>query len=362
MAIPENLRNTEKRYEFVLLFDIRDGNPNGDPDAGNMPRIDPETMHGIVTDVALKRKIRDYVDIVKGKPIFIQSKAALNSLIREAFEKVGVQPPSIELDDPDLIDWFSKNPIEGFDIEDGSLVYGGESTKSNDILAELTEGLGDTDEQDLMSKLKDIANKLAAVAKNRKISPGKRDEAREWMCKEYYDIRMFGAVLQTGLNAGQVRGPVQLTFARSIDPVFSVDCAITRKARTTTERMRTGSTEMGRKPVVPYGLYRAHGYYNPYLAAQTGVQPEDLEILWEALTNLFQVDRSAARTETAVQGLYVFTHDSKLGNHPAHKLFQQVKVRVREGVETPRSFDDYEVIVPDDSELPAGVTLARLVG
>jgi len=258
-----------KRHEFVLLFDAKNSNPNGDPDAGNMPRVDPETMHGLVTDVALKRKVRDYLQLTRGIPVFIQSKVALNRLIEEAGEAVGIKE--------------SKTPNE---------------------------------------------------------------DVRQELCRRYYDIRMFGAVLSTGkLNAGQVRGPVQLTFARSIDPVLPLDIAITRQARTNEERMETGTTEMGRKPLIPYGLYRAHGYFNPYLAEQTGVKAEDLEVLWEALQNLFEFDRSAARGEMNVRGLWVFSHENPKGNAHAHELFELVTVRKCDGVTVPRSYDDYEVHV-----------------
>lgn len=277
-----------KRHEFVLLFDARDSNPNGDPDAGNMPRVDPETMHGVVTDVALKRKVRDYVQLTRKAPgfdIFIQSKTALNTLIEEAGKAVGAPKES--------------------------------KTENEQVRAE--------------------------------------------MCRRYYDIRMFGAVLSTGkLNAGQVRGPVQMTFARSLDPVLPLDIAITRQARTTEERMETGSTEMGRKPVIPYGLYRAHGYFNPFLAQDTGVTSEDLEALWDALQHLFEFDRSAARGEMHVRGLVVFTHDNAKGNAPAHKLFDLVQVRRRDGVTTPRQYSDYEVTIKR-GDLPQGVTLSVLV-
>ncbi|MCD5408260.1 type I-C CRISPR-associated protein Cas7/Csd2 [Candidatus Bipolaricaulota bacterium] len=284
-----------KRHDFVLLFDVVNGNPNGDPDAGNLPRVDPETMHGLVTDVCLKRKVRDYLQLVYNAPIFIQSRSALNTLKKEAAEEL--DPPLTEEERS------GKRPIPR-----------------------------------LRSKL----------------------------CEKYYDIRMFGAVLATGeredrLNAGQVRGPVQLTFARSIDPIVPLDLSITRKARTTEERMETGETEMGRKPIVPYGLYRAHGFYNPFLAEDTGVSEEDLELFWEALTRMFEFDRSAARGEMTVRGLWIFTHENAKGNAPAHKLFALIKVRKGEGVESPRSFDDYEVLEPTEEQLPSGITLARLV-
>ncbi|MGY4706962.1 type I-C CRISPR-associated protein Cas7/Csd2 [Candidatus Bipolaricaulota sp. J31] len=284
-----------KRHEFVLLFDVVNGNPNGDPDAGNLPRVDPETMHGLVTDVCLKRKVRDYLQLVYNVPIFIQSRSALNTLKKEAAEEL--DPPLTEEERS------GKRPIPR-----------------------------------LRSKL----------------------------CEKYYDIRMFGAVLATGeredrLNAGQVRGPMQLTFARSIDPIVPLDLSITRKARTTEERMETGETEMGRKPIVPYGLYRAHGFYNPFLAENTGVSEEDLELFWEALTRMFEFDRSAARGEMTVRGLWIFTHENKKGDAPAHKLFSLIKVEKKDGIESPRSFDDYKVIEPAEEQLPSGITLTRLV-
>lgn len=354
-----------KRHDFVLLFDVTYGNPNGDPDAGNLPRVDPETMCGLVTDVALKRKVRDYAAICRNQTIFIQSAVALNTRILQAFRAVGVQPPQIPLDDEDLVDWFEQNEVENFSVEDGVLVYGGESAKENDIRNALLEILGDgNDDQNMRKKLQSIAKRVAGAAKNQRITAGKRDEAREQLCRDYYDIRMFGAVLQTGLNAGQVRGPAQLTFARSIDPIFPLDHTITRQARTTTARMRTGTTEMGRKPEVPYGLYRSHGFFNPYLADQTKVSDDDLAIFWDALSNLFEFDRSASRGEMGVCGLYVFTHDSKLGNAPARRLFDLIRVepvQVAESDAPPRRFADYTVVV-DEANLPEGITLKRLVG
>ena len=288
-----------KRHEFVLLFDVTNGNPNGDPDAGNLPRVDPETMHGLVTDVALKRKVRDYLQLTQNVSIFIQSKTALNTLKQQVADKV--EPP------------LSKEEREGK-------------------------------------------------------KPIPRLQSR--LCSEYFDIRMFGAVLATGeegarLNAGQVRGPAQFTFARSINPVLPLDLAITRQARTTEERMETGTTEMGRKTLIPYGLYRTHGYFNPFLAKNTGVSADDLAALWSALANLFDFDRSAARPEMAVQGLWVFSHDNEKGNAPAHKLFELIKTPAVDG--SPRSFEDYRGTVkfPEDGPLDKegfpGVTLKRLV-
>lgn len=284
-----------KRHEFVLLFDVTNGNPNGDPDAANSPRVDPETGHGLVTDVALKRKIRDYLALTRDVPIFIQSGVALNRLKVQAADRLNEPLTSEERG--------GKRPIR---------------------------------------------------------------RLQDRLCADYYDIRMFGAVLATGdkedrLNAGQVRGPMQLTFARSIDPVRPLDISITRQARTTDARMETGPTEMGRKTFVPYGLYRAHGYFNPFLAERTGVTNADLEALGAALANLFEFDRSASRGDMAVRNLFVFSHESKLGNAHASSLFDLVSVWRREGVAVPRAFADYEVAVRED-ELPAGVTLTRLVG
>ncbi len=293
-----------KRHEFVLLFDATNSNPNGDPDAGNLPRVDPQTMHGLVTDVCLKRKVRDRVQIVRGRNgaangrgfgIFIQSETALNTLKKQAADSL--EPP------------LSKEEREG----------------------------------------------------KRPIS-----RLRDRLCADYFDIRMFGAVLATGdkgerLNAGQVRGPIQFGFAQSIDPIHVMDCSITRKARTTEERMETGETERGRKAIVPYGLYRTHGYVNPFLAEDTGVDEEDLNVFWEELVRLFWDDQSAARSGMVVRGLYVFTHESKLGNAPAHQLFEHIRVERKPGVEAPRSFTHYTVSV-DDADLPQGVTLTRLVG
>lgn len=295
-TITQTVTDPSKRQEFVLLFDVKNGNPNGDPDAANAPRVDPETGHGLVTDVALKRKVRDYLALTRDDlPMFIQSIVALNTLKSRAADDV--QPPLTKEERE------GKRPIPR-----------------------------------LQTKL----------------------------CADYYDIRMFGAVLATGeagdrLNAGQVRGPVQLTFARSVDPILPLDAAITRQARTTEERMETGTTEFGRKPFVPYGLYRAHGYVNPFLADRTGVASSDLEALWEALANLFAFDQSAGRSEMTVRGLHVFTHDNKLGRAPAHALLDRIKPRRKPEVVSPRDFTDYEITVRDD-DLPSGVTLTPLVG
>jgi CRISPR-associated protein Csd2 len=362
-----------KRHDFVFLFDVRDGNPNGDPDAGNLPRIDPETMHGLVTDVCLKRKIRDYVATVHGMPIFIQSRVALNSLILDAFRKVGFEPVAVPLteeerDDEELLGWLRTKGEAGLVVEGGQLLYsGGEALDVRQVRQLLLGDLAE-ENQRLVNMLNSLARRLAEVIRHsRRAGVGRevRDAARDELCRTYYDIRMFGAVLSVGLNAGQVRGPVQLTFARSLDPIVPLDLTITRQARTTGERLLTGSTEMGRKPIVPYGLYRAHGFFNPLLAASTGVSRQDLDLLWEALERMFDHDRSAARGEMSVRGLWVFTHDDARGSAPAHRLFDMIQVRLRDGVKAPRSFRDYEVTAPPEGPLEAygypGVTLKCLV-
>lgn len=294
-----------KRYDFVLLFDVQDGNPNGDPDAGNLPRIDAETGHGLVTDVALKRKVRNYVGLVHGSQpphdIYIKEKGVLERTHRAAYEAIGAT-------------------------------------------AEL-EG-----EKDDKKKTK------------RKGSEDSVRKARDWVCRNFYDVRTFGAVMSTGVNAGQVRGPVQLTFARSIDPIVASEHAITRMAVATeaeAEKQDGDNRTMGRKHTVPYGLYRAHGFVSAFLAKQTGFEQTDLELLWQALENMFEHDRSAARGQMSTRGLYVFEHASELGNAHAHALFDRVTVKANDGV--PRHFGDYAVTV-NDADLPAGVNLIRRAG
>ena len=291
----------ENRYDFVLLFDVKDGNPNGDPDAGNLPRVDAETGRGLVTDVSLKRKVRNYVGMVKAEQppfeIYVKEKAILNKQHERAYEAIGA----------------------------------GESLKKED--------------------------------KKRK-GGDKVGEARAWMCKNFYDVRTFGAVMSTGVNCGQVRGPVQLTFARSVDPVVAQEHSITRMAVATEEEAKKQEGDnrtMGRKHTVPYGLYVARGFVSSHLAAQTDFSEDDLAILWEALTNMFEHDRSAARGEMATRGLYVFKHDSQLGNAHAHDLFARIQPKRKEGVIVPRDFDDYSVLV-EKTDLPQGVSLDPLVG
>lgn len=279
----------KNRIDFVYIFDVQDGNPNGDPDAGNLPRVDAETGMGLVTDVCLKRKVRNYVQVAKncaaGYDIFIKEKAVLNRAIDAAHEE--------------------------------------ESVKS---------------------------------------SADKTSSARDFMCKEYYDIRTFGAVMSTGKNAGQVRGPVQLTFARTVDPVAAMEHSITRMAVATekeAEKQGGDNRTMGRKATIPYGLYVCHGFISANLARQTGFSEEDLSIFWEALKNMFDVDRSAARGLMSAQKLIVFKHDSALGNAPANKLFDLVKIAKKcEGA--PRAFKDYNVSI-EKADIPAGVTIEEMI-
>ena len=289
----------KNRYDFVILFDVENGNPNGNPDAGNMPRIDPETGYGLVTDVCLKRKIRNYVEDLKeeapGYRIYVKEGVPLNRSDAEALTAVGV---------------------------------------SGDLKAA------------------------------KKADPGIDKKLRDFMCSNFYDIRTFGAVMTTfvkgALNCGQVRGPVQLGFARSIDPIMPQEVVITRVAITTEADAEKKGTEMGRKYIVPYGLYRAEGYISANLAKKTtGFSEADLELLWQAILNMFELDHSAARGKMSVRELIVFRHDSELGNAPAYKLFDLVKAERNPGVVSPRAYSDYRVSV-DEEQLPSGVTCIRM--
>ena len=290
------------RYEFVILFDVENGNPNGDPDAGNMPRVDPETSLGLVTDVCLKRKIRNFVETVKegdpGYRIYVKDSVPLNRSDAEA-------------------------------------------------CAYLQVGSDDK-----------------ALKKAKKDDPDLDRKLRDWMCANFFDIRTFGAVMTTfvkgALNCGQVRGSVQLGFARSIDPIIPQEVTITRVAITTEADAEKKDTEMGRKYIVPYGLYRCEGYVSANLARKTtGFSEEDLQLLWTAILNMFEIDHSAARGKMAVRELIVFKHDSELGNAPAYKLFDTVKVERKGDVAVPRSYHDYIVEV-DESQIPDGVTCTRM--
>lgn len=281
----------DKRYEFVLFFDVENGNPNGDPDAGNMPRIDPETSLGIVTDVALKRKIRNYVELAKGAgeraeggfEIYVTEGSVLNKQHRRAYEDKGVKPEAKKLTD-------------------------------------------------------------ASVTR--------------WMCAHFYDVRTFGAVMTTEVNCGQVRGPVQLCFARSVDPIVQQEVTITRVAVTNEKDAEKKEHEMGRKFIVPYALYRVEGFVSAPLAEKTGFTDHDLDLLWEALINMWDHDRSAARGKMAARKLFIFEHGSRLGNAPAHVLFDAIRAARRDATAPPRTFKDYSVAV-DRANLPAGVKLTE---
>lgn len=283
------------RYEFVFLFDVKNGNPNGDPDAGNLPRIDPETNQGLVTDVCLKRKIRNYVSLEKeeasGYNIYMQEKSVLNNQHKKAYDALGIKSESKKL------------------------------PKDGDKARQLTE----------------------------------------WMCNNFFDIRSFGAVMTTDVNCGQVRGPIQMAFANSVDPVVPLEMSITRMAVTTekeAEKQSGDNRTMGRKHIVPYGLYRAHGFISAKLAEQTGFGEEDLDLLWRSLINMFEHDRSASRGEMSARKLIVFKHDNAMGNAPAHTLFDAVTVeRVDGEQDSPaRQFSDYRINI-DSESIPQGVSV-----
>lgn len=292
------------RYEFVFLFDVENGNPNGDPDAGNMPRTDPETNHGIVTDVCLKRKVRNYVLLkhnnIPPHRIYVLEKAVLNEFHMEAQRATGA------------VDQTESDKAKG--------------------------------------KRKGTADEV--------------EKARQWMCKNFFDVRSFGAVMSTGVNCGQVTGPIQLAFATSIDPIVPVEFSITRMAVATEEESRQQGGDnrtMGRKHFVPYGLYRTEGYVSANLAQKTGFNDDDLQLFWEALQNMFEHDHSAARGKMSARKLLIFKHDSNLGNAPAHKLFDLVTIKRSGDTAKPtRAFSDYDIVINKDG-VPKGVTLEEKI-
>lgn len=322
------------RYDFVLVFDVKDGNPNGDPDAGNMPRIDAETGHGLMTDVALKRKVRNFVGLVKDQDerdpalgekrfeIYVREKAILNHQNQRAYSALNL----------------AVTPEES---------------------AELA-----------MENVASDPKKKKPAKDKRKGSADEVALARQWMCQNFFDVRTFGAVMSIGVNCGQVRGPVQLTFARSVEPIVALEHSITRMAVATeaeAEKQQGDNRTMGRKHTVPYGVYVAHGFVSSFLAKQTGFGADDLELLWQALGQMFEHDRSAARGEMSTRGLYVFQHDSELGNAPAHALFERLQVQPKEAGAVARGFDAYAVAFDGQSlavgqslQPAAGVTLTRL--
>ncbi|KAB2911584.1 MAG: type I-C CRISPR-associated protein Cas7/Csd2 [Hyphomicrobiaceae bacterium] len=285
----------QNRYEFVYLFDVTNGNPNGDPDAGNQPRLEPETNRGLVTDVCLKRKVRNFVEITKsgtqGHAIYMQERSVLNRQHGKAYAAIGLKPETKKLPK--------------------------DEAKARDLTA--------------------------------------------WMCANFYDIRAFGAVMTTEVNCGQVRGPIQMAFAQSIDPIVPLEISITRSSVTNEKDLEKERT-MGRKHIVPYGLYQAHGFISANLAERTGFSEEDLKLFWQALGSMFEHDRSAARGEMAARRLIVFKHNDKLGNAPAHKLFEAVKVEPIEGAKPARSFADYQDrIVLDKAKVPASVEVVEML-
>jgi len=311
-----------RRHDFAFLFDVTNGNPNGDPDAGNLPRIDPETMHGLVTDVCIKRKIRDWVDMTHSNQerfeIYVQNKGiALNDFNKRAHQAV-FEKAAAENGQGEQITTEVKRPKGA---------KGGEQGKEDKV---------------------------------EESNAARQNARREWMCNHFYDIRTFGAVLSTGdYPAGQVRGPIQLTFAQSIDPIIPLDISITRVAVTEIEQGKKTTTTMGRKAFVPYGLYLGYGFFVPHFARQTGFSAEDLELFWTAFQSIWDVDRSASRGMLALRGLYIFSHSNALGNAPTHSLFDRIRPKLVEEVQAPRYITDYLVTV-NDADLPDGITLTHL--
>jgi CRISPR-associated protein Csd2 len=321
-------KNLSNRYDFVLIFDVKDGNPNGDPDAGNMPRLDAESGHGLVTDVSLKRKVRNFVGLVKAQDerepadgekrfeIYVREKAILNHQNQRAYSALNM---AVALEE----------------------------------------------------QAEDATENVATDAKKKKLTKEKRkgsadevSQARKWMCQNFFDVRTFGAVMSTGVNCGQVRGPVQLTFARSVEPIMALEHSITRMAVATeaeAEKQQGDNRTMGRKHTVPYGVYVTHGFVSSFLAKQTGFGEEDLELVFKALEQMFEHDRSAARGEMSTRGLYVFKHDSELGNAPAHALFDRLHVKPKVEGEVIRSFDGYSVAF-DGQSLDVGQTVQPAPG
>ena len=331
--------NLANRYDFVLIFDVKDGNPNGDPDAGNMPRLDAESGHGLVTDVSIKRKIRNFVGLVKAPDnkdpepgekrfaekfapgekrfeIYVREKAILNLEHQRAYSALKLDVPPTEQGD---------DVVEVADVD---------------------------------------AKKKKAPKEKRKGSADEVGQARQWMCQNFFDVRTFGAVMSLGVNCGQVRGPVQLTFARSVEPIVALEHSITRMAVATeaeAEKQQGDNRTMGRKHTVPYGVYVAHGFVSSFLAKQTGFGDEDLELLFKALEQMFEHDRSAARGEMSTRGLYVFKHDSELGNAPAHALFDRLKTQLKTPGAVVRDFGEYSVQF-DGQELSPGQTVQAAPG
>jgi CRISPR-associated protein Csd2 len=355
----------QNRYDFILLFDVKDGNPNGDPDAGNLPRVDPETGHGLVTDVCLKRKVRNYVQLIKanesGYDIYVKEKAVLGRAHVKAFNELGIklgEETRVEIS-KELNDKMEELGLpEGLSTveEDGKyfLVSAPDMDKKA-VQAWLKESKPE-------KTLKDTISNTLKLAKSRKPTGEEVEKGREKMCGTYYDIRTFGAVmsLKSAPNCGQVRGPVQLTFARSISQVVPLEHSITRMAVATeaeAEKQQGDNRTMGRKFTIPYGLYLCHGFISASLAAQTLFTDDDLTLLKTAFKNMFDVDRSAARGEMSLPyPVIAFKHESVLGNAPAHELFARLKVIQNDPTHPARNFSDYTVSL-DKENLPKGVSI-----
>jgi CRISPR-associated protein Csd2 len=371
------MSNLNKRYDFVFLFDVKDGNPNGDPDAGNLPRIDAETGMGLVTDVCLKRKVRNYVLLNKeGKSpydIYVKEKAVLGRAHNVAFADLGI---ALGEEGRREVPEGLTQAIEDFPLPEG-LSLDEEDEKLFLVVAadaDVKSAKQALKEAKPEGGLKKFFDEALKGVKSRKPTAEETGKGRDWMCSHFYDIRTFGAVmsLKSAPNCGQVRGPIQMTFARSVDPIVVLEHSITRMAVATeaeAEKQGGDNRTMGRKFTVPYGLYRSHGFVSAHLANQTGFSEEDLKLFWDALVNGFEHDRSAARGEMSTRPLLAFEHATALGNAPAHSLFERVQVKRREGSNAPaRAFEDYEVLFdgkplpPVDSvkELEKGIKLIRL--
>jgi CRISPR-associated protein Csd2 len=357
------MSNFSKRYDFIFFFDVKDGNPNGDPDAGNLPRIDAETGMGIVTDVCLKRKVRNYVQLRKTKiengarqpeehfDIYVKEKAVLGRAHVDAFEDLGIElGQEIKKEVPAAI----KDAIQDYDLPEGLSLEEGD-----DGLLELVVA-ADTDKKAVKEALKEnppskelakFINESMKDAKSRKPKQEEVERGRLWMCKKFYDVRTFGAVmaLKSAPNCGQVRGPIQLTFGRSVEPVVALEHSITRMAVATeaeAEKQSGDNRTMGRKYTVPYGLYRTHGFVSAHLAEQTGFSQEDLDLFWKAMQEMFEHDRSAARGLMSTRKVIVFEHRDALGNRPAHELFSRVAWKRTSDEKKPaREFSDYEILL-----------------
>lgn len=352
----ENIKKIDKRYDFVLFFDVQDGNPNGDPDAGNLPRIDAETGIGLVTDVCLKRKVRNYVQLTKfkdGKPedgydIYIKEKAVLGRAHVIAFNELKI---ALGQESRAEISAQLSELLEEWSLPEGLTIDEEDSGKKYLIVAaDVDKNAVKTyiKESKPSKEIKDFISKVMKDAKSRKPKGDEVEKGRDWMCKNFFDVRTFGAVmsLKSAPNCGQVRGPIQVTFARSVEPVVALEHSITRMAVATeaeAEKQSGDNRTMGRKFTIPYGLYRAHGFISAHLAAQTGFSKDDLELFWKALKEMFEHDHSAARGLMSTRNIIVFEHNTALGNKPANELFEKVACK-RTTKGPARQFSDYEIL------------------